>query len=425
LKPYFESEDGRVTLYHGDAREVIAQLPAESVQLCVTSPPYFGLRSYGVEGEIGKEKTVQEFVEVMVEVGWRIGRVLRKDGTFFLNLGDSYCSHPGQRKETDKVGAKQASNPGSMTRPSRAVPGLKPKDLCMIPARVAIALQEAGWWVRSEIVWSKPNPMPESCTDRPTKSHEYVFLLSKAARYFYDAEAVKEPSVTNDIRRPYTSEGAWELDGRPIEQRHGGEPRGKAGKNALRGQGSNRDGVNGPANRDGRDMQDVGVGTSRNRRSVWTIATAPFPGAHFATFPPKLVEPCILAGTSQRGCCPVCGKAWGRVTAKSTAPHPNRYSKNPDAKQFDAEGNAYGEAGNLGVAHLSETLGWRPGCMCGNQDTEPCVVLDPFNGAGTTGLVALRLGRRYIGIDLKPEYLDMTIKRLEPLLAQGTLALAD
>jgi DNA modification methylase len=280
-------------LHLGDCRQILQVLPAQSVNCCVTSPPYFGLRDYGMANQIGLEQTHDAYVAELVAVFREVRRVLRDDGTLWLNLGDSYCSiggeHTGRKDNQQGVGAGNRQWKGGSGRADKVVksdglsrrnrdgtkaPGLKPKDLIGIPWRVAFALQADGWWLRQDIIWHKPNPMPESVTDRCTKAHEYIFLLSKSARYWYDAEAIKSPSVS-------------------------AAPRG--GANAFRGQGHFRNSDGGPANRNGRDMASIGRSEHRNRRSVWTVATQPYKGAHFATFPPKLVEPCILAG------CPVGG----------------------------------------------------------------------------------------------------------------------
>jgi DNA modification methylase len=256
-----------VEILHGDCRETLKTLPDASVNCCVTSPPYFGLRDYGHDGQIGLEESPDAFVQQMVGVFREVRRVLRDDGTLWLNLGDSYNAHPGQRKTTDSVGDKQASNAGSNTAPSRHVAYLKPKDLIGIPWRVAFALQADGWYLRQDIIWHKPNPMPESVTDRCTKAHEYIFLLSKSARYFYDAEAICEPS-----------EG---VSGGPFSQKtHEGRRSAMAGGAEI-----------------GRP-EDKGT---RNRRSVWSVVTKPYKAAHFATFPPDLIRPCILAGCPTGG----------------------------------------------------------------------------------------------------------------------------
>lgn len=268
------------TLHHGDVRDVLPTLDAESVQCVITSPPYWGLRDYGVDGQMGLEKTPEEYVETLVEVFREVRRVLRDDGTVWLNLGDSYAN-TGFRGSAETNGGftgermrKRAAglSPNDScqdSRPREIPPGLKPKDLVGIPWRVAFALQADGWYLRSDIIWHKPNPMPEGVTDRPTKSHEYLFLLTKSARYFYDADSIKEDAkYPNDKRRPLGSEGAWNIDGR-------------------------RRGYNG-----GGVAYDHDTSKS-NKRSVWTIATQPYKEAHFATFPMALVEPCIKAGTKK------------------------------------------------------------------------------------------------------------------------------
>ena len=276
---------------HGDALTILRErLGDESVQCCVTSPPYWGLRDYGVEGQLGLDKTPEAYVVKLVEVFREVRRVLKADGTLWLNLGDSYAgSGQGWMKDgTVAGGPKQKTNLGSVQRiadtvgfdkprnyiSSRQDNGLKPKDLVGIPWRVAFALQADGWYLRSDIIWHKPNPMPESVTDRPTKAHEYLFLLSKNERYYYDAEAIAEPVLNpNDVTRPITS--AHPDDGTVLGRAsspHCGLLTNKCKTNGM-----------------------------RNKRTVWTVATQPYPDAHFATFPPKLIEPCILAG------CPISG----------------------------------------------------------------------------------------------------------------------
>lgn len=259
-----------LNIIQGDCREVLKTLPDESVQCCVTSPPYWGLRDYSVDSQFGLEHTPEEYVTNMVQVFREVRRVLRNDGTLWLNLGDSYsCGGRGGGMKGED-GEKQRSNAGTLLGPKKAPPGLKPKDLVGIPWRVAFALQSDGWYIRSDIIWHKPNPMPESVTDRPTKSHEYIFLLTKQERYFYDAEAIKESAVTNPHNSGY-------VDGE---------------KYAV-----------GPMNRNGHSQREdpdrvwAQDGT-RNKRSVWTIPTTPYRDAHFATYPPDLIKPCILAGTS-------------------------------------------------------------------------------------------------------------------------------
>lgn len=307
-----------VSILIGDVRERLLDLPDQSIQCIVTSPPYYGLRDYGVAGQIGLEPTPDAFVAEMVAVFREVRRVLRGDGTLWLNLGDSYASDGkwGGHTGGKHVSALHCSPIGRNKRYT----GLKPKDLIGIPWRVAFALQADGWYLRQDIIWHKPNPMPESVQDRCTKAHEYIFLLSKSERYFYDADAIKDgassgPSGTVRKDQPRA------MNATPLVQ----------------------------SNRGGRTQEPVKQGAMgipqdgmRNRRSVWTVATQPFGEAHFATFPPALIEPCIKAGCPEGG-----------------------------------------------------------------------TVLDPFGGAGTTGLVADRLGRNAILIELNPDYAAMAERRIK------------
>jgi DNA modification methylase len=269
----------KAAILPGDVLDRLRTLPSESVHCCVTSPPYWGLRDYGIEGQLGLEATPEEFVAKMVEVFREVRRVLRADGTCWLNLGDSYAGSWGNygghnrgkgNSQRPIVNGSQAPNPAydglEKYKPAAAnkLVGLKPKDLIGIPWRVAFALQADGWWLRQDIIWSKPNPMPESVTDRCTKAHEYLFLLTKSAKYYYNAEAIKENGVG---RENYFGSDAY-----------------------SEGSGRNDSGT-----------YDPSPCVKRNKRSVWEIASFPYAEAHFATFPPKLVEPCILAGCPEGG----------------------------------------------------------------------------------------------------------------------------
>ncbi len=355
-----------VTILLGDVREQLKTLADESVQCVVTSPPYFGLRDYGMPGQIGLEASPSAFVEVMVDVFREVRRVLREDGTLWLNLGDSYAGGGGGNYSK---GARNNSGQNITNVRNKGAwldaTALKPKDLIGIPWRVAFALQEDGWYLRQDIIWSKPNPMPESVTDRCTKAHEYLFLLSKSGRYHFDAEAIAEGLAPSSIDRLSQTT----LDQQAGSERVPGKTNGrmKAVGKLVGANGPDRSSKGVPndaaprvrdvpprhaglESSDQSGLDEVGRGGKRNKRSVWTVATQPFKEAHFATFPPALIEPCILAG------CPKGG-----------------------------------------------------------------VILDPFGGAGTTGLVADRLGRDAVLIELNPEYAAIAERRIKsdsPLFAE-------
>jgi len=382
-------------LYQGDALETLKQMEDESINCCVTSPPYWGLRDYGVDGQLGLEPTPDEYVAKMVEVFREVKRVLRNDGTLWLNLGDSYVGSWGnyggqkrgmgsQRKIISGSRIHQEAYDGlEKWRPptSNKINNLKPKDLAGIPWRVAFALQADGWYLRSDIIWAKPNLMPESVTDRPTKAHEYIFLLSKSERYFYDAEAIKENSV---------------------------DPQGSAARYKYTFSG--RDGLIMP---DGKPQQIATKGirefsSKRNKRTVWNITTKPFSEAHFATFPPEIPETCIKAGTSEKGCCPKCGSPWIRVIEKTG--HINK------REPAHVPNNCPTKTDNTGWAPTTRaTDKWQPICSCGIEETTSCTVLDPFAGAGTTLWVAEQLGINSIGIEINPEYCEIIRRRMAGL----------
>jgi DNA modification methylase len=392
----------------GDCREVLATLPADSVHCVVTSPPYWGLRDYGVAGQLGLEPSPDEYVASMVAVFREVRRVLRPDGVCWLNLGDSYSGGAGGRgnviaRADGTVGCASRKHDGTRIRRNSAA--LKPKDLVGIPWRVAFALQADGWWLRSDIIWAKPNPMPESVTDRPTKAHEYIFLLTKSARYFYDQEAVREPlsdvSLTQ-IRLSETTPASEEFRRK--------RPYGHVG-NRKDGHGDCYSLVakKGGASR-GHSMNAAG----RNLRSVWTIATAPFAEAHFATFPPQLAETCIKAGTSDKGCCPACGAPWVRVVDRVFRGNGHTHGDAYDLYQIvGRKMKLNGE--QLAAAHRANPntqQGFRPSCACAVATPVPCTVLDPFAGAGTALLVADRLQRHAIGIELNSDYVAMLRARI-------------
>lgn len=262
-----------INILNGDVREILPTLPSDHFDCVVTSPPYWGLRDYGVEGQIGLEPTMQGYLDTMVGVCRELRRVLKPEGTFWLNIGDSYASSPtGSLGTKMALGGGKANQAAGLNRQNKIGNGLRPKDLCMIPNRLAIALQEDGWYVRSEIIWHKPNPMPESVRDRPTSAHEKVWLLTKSEKYFYDADAIAEPVTESTISR--------------------------LAQNVESQIGSSR--ANGGAKTNG-NLKAVGNGQIRNTRNVWSITTKPFKGAHFATMPPELAERCIKAGCPKDG----------------------------------------------------------------------------------------------------------------------------
>jgi DNA modification methylase len=373
-------------IIQGDCIEGLRTLPDASVHCCVTSPPYWGLRDYGHDGQIGLESTPEAYVARMVEVFREVRRVLRDDGTCWVNLGDSYAANAATSK---KIGeSHRGSDTPTLNQPHQcrvSVRGgewrIKAKDLCGIPWRVAFALQADGWWLRQDIIWHKPNPMPESVRDRCTKAHEYVFLLTKSDRYHYDAEAISEASVSGPDRRLRSSTFA------------------KAGTQGGHARGA----------------EYVESDGTRNRRSVWTITTKPYSGAHFAVMPPDLVEPCILAGCPEQ-CCPVCGAGYERITAKQ-----KRFESGSGRSGNAIEGKqdlAASETNStpdirMGPVVSVQTLGWAPVCDCAASGTMPGTVLDPFAGSGTTLAVAAELGRSGVGCELNPEYIRLAERRIK------------
>lgn len=507
-----------VKILVGDCRARLCFLANASAHMCATSPPYFGLRDYNIEpqiwggdiacvhewvddtvmrkgstngretstlasagspktlgagsnssigktkqyradagafcakcgawhGNLGLEPTPKMYVDHLVEVFRVVRRVLRDDGVVWLNLGDTYASDWVCNRRS-VVGAGSLENGKRADRPSRIVDGLKEKDLIGIPWRVAFALQEDGWFLRQDVIWQKPNPLPESVKDRCTKSHEYVFLLSKAERYYYDHIAVMEDAVSCTID-------------------HDGEAKARGSGNIERKPASAR-GV--PVSDDGSTNGAVAgsvpwLGSlKRNKRSVWMVATEPYRGAHFAVFPPALVEPCVKAGTSEVGCCAICGRSWTRVTwgvtemfsfsgvlgteikGKQWVKHNPTYEKQINDNQDVREGP---------ISRI-ETVGWYPACKCGKvaplppypkrpQDRKdeaaqaawieacgpvtkvraemcaeatrslgrkPCLVLDPFGGAGTTALVADRLQRDAVICEINLDYAVLAENRI-------------
>lgn len=384
--------DPRTTVHVGDCRDSLRAMPAESIHCCVTSPPYWGLRDYGHDGQLGLEKTPEEYVAKMVEVFREVRRVLRDDGSCWVNLGDSYSAGKTGR---DDSGADGHFGGPRISPSQRSAPqGFKPKDLVGIPWRVAFALQADGWYLRQDIIWSKPNPMPESVRDRCTKAHEYIFLLTKSARYFYDAEAVKEIGTGiawNSAKSTLAANGVKNVILNTTGQRR------TAGSNSHH--------------------EDVDR-TGRNRRSVWTIATSPYKAAHFATFPPALVVPCVKAGTSEHGCCAACGAPWVRELSVRTSANKRSLGAKLSAASGDMLSSASARMGRgsgwrKDQQREVQTTGWRKSCQCDTDERVPCVVLDPFGGSGTTAGVANALGRSAVLCELNPAYAELVAERVD------------
>jgi DNA modification methylase len=428
-----------VRIITGHVLSALAQLPDESVHCVVCSPPYYGLRDYGIEpqvwggdpgcehdwnsrtierelhqtravgrgdprtssqwveafcrhcngwrGSLGLEPTPALYIEHMVTVFREIRRVLRKDGTLWLNIGDSYAAGGGffANAPSNLNGSKQSTNRGSKHQSRTPPPGIKAKDLLGVPWMLAFALRDDGWWLRSEITWAKKAPMPESCTDRPTSATEKVFLLTKSAKYFFDSVAIQEESETENLGG--RQRAALKNDERYIDQIGGEYHEGRPGRFSA--------------------YQP----SKRNMRNFLLLGPSPFPGAHFATFHPKIPEIAILAGTSERGVCPKCGAGWERITKSSFVKlaqrRDTRKAVQPGADMADI--NSRNQMGY----NETETIGWRPTCKCDAADPIPATVLDPFLGSGTTAMVADRLGRNCIGIEINPQYAAMAERRIK------------
>jgi len=371
----------------GDCRDTMRQLAADGVkvQMCVTSPPYYGLRDYGHNGQIGLEETPEQYIQAMVEVFRCVKDILADDGVLWVNIGDSYYNYrPGKGQALVKQSVSNTSQdlPENCARRGNKLKDLKEKDLIGIPWMLAFALRADGWYLRQDIIWHKPNPMPESVTDRCTKAHEYIFLLSKSQKYFYDNEAIKEPSEHPEDNR-------------------------KSRVNTSTAKDFQRDVGNKLA---------VGDKTYpfRNKRSVWTVNTKPYSGAHFAVFPEELIEPCILAGTSQRGHCPKCGVRWSRQVERVISQSVECPKTQLAHEARGGVGKPTGTVGKSGGGRINgytTTMGWESNCDCGVDPVQD-IVLDPFMGSGTTAQVAQKLGRKYLGCELNHNYKALQDQRV-------------
>lgn len=451
---------GSYRLLVGDVREQLRTLPDQHFHCVVTSPPYWGLRDYGtgqweggepscdhvrnhgvqgatgqradrtftaqavytdvcgkcgarrIDRQIGLESAPADYIAVMVDVFGEVWRVLRDDGVCWLNLGDSYCNAKGTAKKPGgRVGPNTCLHSSHkdagvipLRRPNKSDAdswGMKSKDLVGIPWMLAFALRAAGWYLRADIIWAKPNPMPESVTDRPTKAHEYIFLLTKSPTYFYDADAIRLP--------PSGISGGACFDG-PMKEEKAHAKMGSALRTQQRA----------ATQEDRQRYMTVGA----NSRSVWTIPTQSFPEAHFATFPEALPERCIKAGTSEKGCCRVCGAPYERIVEKSRSfeSGSGRSGNLPAGKNGHAlQGGGETLDIRRGPVVSTATTGWRSTCDCQHAgEPVPCRVLDPFAGSGTTLAVACAMGRMAAGIELNREYAEIAHARINRTIKPQT-----
>lgn len=428
-------------VYNLDALTFLQGLPDESVNCIVTSPPYFGLRDYGVDGQLGLEATPEAYVEALVGVFREARRVLRSDGTLWLNLGDSYAA---DSKWGGSTGGKhvEALHGNTAVGRTKRTTGLPDKNLLMIPARVALALQADGWLLRSVIIWEKPNCMPESVTDRPTTSHEYVYLFAKTGKYYYDAEAIKEPAIgekgnrkefrgggsytngnsfNNSATRPNRTPGNHKNMSVPGRRPHSMHVARITGKNEQLGK-RTYSGFNARWDDQAEPL------LKRNKRTVWTVATRAFKEAHFATFPTELIEPMVLAGCPET-VCSNCGAPHVRVTEREKIDVAEWRPYDGKNAEMDDQAGHKRIQGNLrrlraaGRDHDNPfpqhfTIGFKPTCTC-DAEVRPGRVLDMFGGAGTTALVAQELNRDYLLCELNSEYVEkITRPRLEKALAE-------
>ncbi len=359
----------------GDVRDKIKELDNHSIDCVVTSPPYWGLRDYGVKGQLGLEPTYQEHIKNIVNIFQLLKPKLKDSATIWLNYGDCYATAKNGRDASNIVGDDRTFR----NKPFTTIQGqLKNKDLVMMPNRIAIALQDDGWYIRSEIIWHKPNPMPESVRDRPTSCHEKIWLITKNKKYYYDADAIREPLAVSLIPR---------LNQNIKNQK--GSARANAGRK-----------TNG-------NLKAVGNLEKRNKRNVWTITTKPFKEAHFATFPPDLIEPCIKAGCPEKVCVK-CGKPQIKEFYRKEKYNPGYGNQHTPKGTHKKIGGVY----QKWLEENPPEIRLKASCDC-NADFKSGVVLDPFAGAGTTGIVARSLNRTAILIELNPEYIEISKNRID------------
>lgn len=475
-------------IINGDALEVLKRIEEGSVHVCITSPPYYGLRKYGTrpivwggdpacqhdwtkvhppghrgsdtkpgkmqhegnknrenltsntcskcgawKGELGLEPTPEMYVSHLVKIFREVSRVLREDGTCWLNIGDSYasgkgsCFNPGGNENTLNKGCKESGGIPTM-RPNTSdvyAWGMKPKDMIGVPWMLAFALRSDGWWLRADLPWIKRNSMPSSVTDRPASSIEHVFLLAKSRKYFYDHIAVLQrssESYNNDkrprgtLRQRVNKNGKYPDEGQFRKQDEVGNPQ-YTGFNERYAQKTAESGVLPTRNfRDSDLFFRTWQGLLHNEDGepmALVVNPRSYKGAHFASFPLSLIEPMIVASTSEKGCCPHCGSPWTRVVDKDPYQYrPTTGSGNQKTDQSpEASGGLAGTGGHVAVDY--ETVGWKMSCNCIYADPEPCLVLDPFGGSGATGAAAKNLGRNSLIIELKEEYCKLAEDRIK------------
>jgi len=387
-------------IHEGDAREALAEMPESSVHMAMCSPPYYGLRDYDAEGQIGLEDSLAEYIDELVAVGEALKRVLRSDGSWWLNLGDSYGGSRGNHTTGDAVGGAPEAD-----YHSRDATRLGRKNKLLVPHRVAIALQEAGWVVRNDATWAKPNPMPSSVKDRLNTTTEQVFHLTPNPDYWYDLDAIREPHAEVSKERIKHS----------LHQNHPEDSAVGVGKTETDEMGKR-----------------FAHPSGKNPGDVFEVTTKPFPDAHFAVYPPELCEKPIKA-TAPPTVCAECGSPYERETEVERSPGSSPGKGDGDVPvDAQVDGGHQRDGHDYTRSHISniETVGWSPTCDCDTDATEAGIVLDPFAGAGTTCLVAKHLGRRFVGIDLNPEYVAMAQQRVgvtvdepERLLAEDETAL--
>lgn len=374
-------------------------MPDNCIHCIVTSPPYYGLRDYGVDGQIGLEESPQAFIAKLVDVFRECMRVLHPSGVLWLNMGDSYCTgSKGRTHDASKsmLHGGLATQDACRRQPSKIHPGWKPKDMMGMPWRLAFALQDDGWYLRSDCIWAKTNAMPESVPDRPSKAHEYVFMLSKSPRYFYDQDSCRTPQKS--LGKKHEGKSGYK-DGHPSKQN------GHVGMT--------------------RQLHPGGAAM----RTIWTMPVGRTKNAHFATFPKHLVRPCVRLGSSAKGCCPTCLEPWVRVVKKiRVATRPGAKSKVKVPSGWDTDNGSHGTIHKDGrrlasdvtgnrdpERHCTERIpvGWKQNCKCDEAEPVPCLVFDPFLGSGTTIQVAVEEGRRGFGIELNPKYCTFIDRRME------------